>query len=111
MKQKRNPPEKGTMKKILLCLKPYWPLVLLSILLSAATVAGTLYVPVCVGQAIDRMLGRNSVDLPAVLRFLNRIGIVVLAAALCQWLGLSGICNVCRSNIWTITRSEVWSAA
>ena len=86
MKTRQSKPDKGTMRKILHCLKPYRLLVLLSILLSAATVAGTLYVPVCVGHAIDRMLGRGAVDLPDVLRFLNRIGIVVLATAICQWL-------------------------
>lgn len=86
MKTRQSKPDKGTMIKILRCLKPYRYLVLLSILLSAATVAGTLYVPVCVGHAIDRMLGRGTVDLPSVLRFLNRIGIVVLATAICQWL-------------------------
>lgn len=86
MKTRQSKPDKGTMIKILRCLKPYRYLVLLSILLSAATVAGTLYVPVCVGHAIDRMLGRGTVDLPDVLRFLNRIGIVVLATAICQWL-------------------------
>ena len=86
MKTRQSKPDKGTMRKILRCLKPYRLLVLLSILLSAATVAGTLYVPVCVGHAIDRMLGRGTVDLPSVLRFLNRIGIVVIATAICQWL-------------------------
>ena len=86
MKTRQSNPDKGTMRKILRCLKPYRYLVLLSILLSAATVAGTLYVPVCVGHAIDRMLGRGTVDLPSVLRFLNRIGIVVIATAICQWL-------------------------
>ena len=86
MKTRQSKPDKGTMRKILRCLKPYRYLVLLSILLSAVTVAGTLYVPVCVGHAIDRMLGRGTVDLPSVLRFLNRIGIVVLATAICQWL-------------------------
>lgn len=86
MKTRQSKPDKGTMRKILHCLKPYRYLVLLSILLSAATVAGTLYVPVCVGHAIDRMLGRGTVDLPSVLRFLNRIGIVVIATAICQWL-------------------------
>lgn len=86
MKTRQSKPDKGTMRKILHCLKPYRYLVLLSILLSAATVAGTLYVPVCVGHAIDRMLGRGAVDLPDVLRFLNRIGIVVIATAICQWL-------------------------
>lgn len=86
MKAKKNRTEKGTWKRILLCLKPYWPLVLLSILLSAVMVAGTLYVPVCVGHAIDLMIGPGSVELSYVIRFLNRIGIVVLTTALCQWL-------------------------
>lgn len=91
MKQRSSRSEKGTMRRILRLLKPYWALVTLTILLSATTVAGSLYVPVCVGRAIDRMLGPGAVELPAVLSFLNRIGIVVLASALCQW--LAGVIN------------------
>ena len=78
--------EKGTVRKVLHYLKPYRALVLLSILLSAVTVALTLYVPVLIGRAIDHILGPGRVDLPAVLDLLLKIGIIVGITAAVQWL-------------------------
>ena len=46
MSKKAQKAEKGTLKKVLKYLQPYWALVALSILLSAVIVALTLYVPV-----------------------------------------------------------------
>ncbi len=78
--------EKGTLKKVLLCLKPYSALVVLSILLSAVAVALTLYVPVLIGRAIDRIIGPGQVDFAAVAALLIRIGIIVGLTAAIQWL-------------------------
>jgi len=78
--------EKGTVKKVLHYLKPYRGLVLLSILLSAVTVALTLYVPVLIGRTIDHIIGPGRVDFPAVLDLLLKIGIIVGITAAVQWL-------------------------
>jgi len=77
--------EKGTLKKVLVYLKPYWPLVALSVLLSAVSVALTLYVPVLIGGAIDLILGQGLVDLAAIVRRLARIGVIVAVTAAVQW--------------------------
>ena len=92
MSAKTKGARSGTLKKLLLRLRPSLPLILLSVFLSALTVAGTLYVPVCVGRAIDRILGPGRVDLAAVSKILLEIGIIVLITALCQW-GVSLINN------------------
>ena len=78
--------EKGTLKKVLNYIKPYWALVALSILLSAAVVGLTLYVPVLIGRAIDRIIGPGQVDFAAVMALLVRIGVIVAATAGLQWL-------------------------
>ena len=78
--------EKGTLKKVLNYIKPYWTLVALSILLSAAVVGLTLYVPVLIGRAIDRIIGPGQVDFAAVMALLVRIGVLVAATAGLQWL-------------------------
>ena len=78
--------ERGTVKKVLLYLRPYWFLVLSSILLSAVTVALTLYVPVLVGRAVDQIVGAGQVDFAAVSQILLRIGVVIGCTALSQWL-------------------------
>ena len=78
--------EKGTLKKVLNYIKPYWALVALSILLSAAVVALTLYVPVLIGRAIDHIIGPGQVDFAAIRTLLVRIGVIVAATAGIQWL-------------------------
>ena len=83
---KKQKAEKGTLKKVLNYLKPYWPLVILSILLSAAVVGLTLYVPVLIGRAIDHIVGPGQVDFAAVAALLIRVGVIVAATAGLQWL-------------------------
>ncbi len=85
MKNGRKKAEKGTLKKVLVYLKPYWPLVLVSVLLSAATVAMTLYVPVLIGRAIDGIIGPGRVDFAAIVPLLVRVGIIAALTALVQW--------------------------
>lgn len=76
---------KDTMKKVLRRIKPYWPLVVLSILAALVTVAATLYVPVLIGNAVDRILEPGKVDFTEIWRILTRIGVVVLITAFFQW--------------------------
>ena len=59
-----GPPAPGTLKRVLSLLKPYRLLILLSILFSAATVGLSLYIPVLVGRAIDRILAPGRWTLP-----------------------------------------------
>ena len=86
MKSGKKKAEKGTLKKVLVYLKPYRPLVLASILFSAASVALTLYVPVLIGRAIDGIIGPGQVNFAAILPLLTRVGVIVLITALLQWL-------------------------
>ena len=84
-KVKKQKIRRGTLKKILQYLRPYWLLVGLSVLLSAATVALTLYVPVLIGRAVDRIVGPGSVDLAGVLEILTRIAGIICLTAVIQW--------------------------
>ena len=86
MKSGKQKAEKGTMKKVLVYLKPYWPLVLISVLLAAVTVVLTLYVPVLIGRAIDGIVGPGRVDFSGILPLLMRVGVIVAITALVQWL-------------------------
>ena len=87
MKQnrKKEPIQRGTLKKIIQYLKPYWALVILSVLLSAATVALTLYVPVLIGRAIDHIIGPGQVDLVEILKILTKIAGIICVTGLIQW--------------------------
>ncbi|MBR6376448.1 MAG: ABC transporter ATP-binding protein [Oscillospiraceae bacterium] len=74
------------MKRVLEALGPYRPLILLSVLFSALTVALTLYIPVLVGRAIDRILGPGKVDFDGVGKLLLQIAVFAALTALVQWL-------------------------
>ena len=78
--------EKGTLKKVLLCIRPYMALVVTSIILSAFSVVMTLYVPVLAGRAIDFMLGKGNVDFDKLASILVQIVILVSLTAVAQWL-------------------------
>ena len=83
-----------TVRKVLTYLKAYKWLFALSLILALAVVAGTLYIPILVGRAIDLAIGENQVDFMGVANTLWKIGAVTLIVALCQWL-----MNVCNNRI------------
>ena len=78
--------DRGTWLKVLRYLKPYWALILLSIALSAVTVALTLYVPVLIGRVVDQIIGPGRVLFQQVASLLVRIGVIVLITAAVQWI-------------------------
>ena len=86
MSKQKQKADKGTLKKVLRYLAPYRLLIGLSILLSAGSVALTLYVPIVLGQAIDLIVGEGQVDFAGVGRLLLRVALAVGATALMQWL-------------------------
>ena len=72
-------------------LKPYAPLLVLTVLLAIVYVFATLAVPYLAGLAIDCMLGKGSVVFPRLYELFIAIGICVGAAALSEW--LMSMCN------------------
>ena len=86
MSEPKQKAERGTLKKVLVYLRPYWPLVALSILLSAVTVALTLYVPVLIGRAIDQIVGPGQVALSSIVSLLYKIAVIVAATGAVQWM-------------------------
>lgn len=78
--------ENGTLIKILSYMRRYWALLILSMLFAVLMVALTLYVPVLIGNAIDLITGKGSVDFPRILKLLMTIGLTVGVTAFMQWL-------------------------
>ena len=74
-----------TVKKVLHYLKKYIPLMVMSLLLAVGIVAFTLYVPILIGQAVDKIV-YGAVDLQAIAGILFQVVVVVLLTALFQWL-------------------------
>ena len=75
-----------TLKKVLLRLRRYWAMLIVSLSLAAVNVAISLYIPILVGQAIDHMVGPGNVDLGSVGRKLILVAVCTGGAALAQWL-------------------------
>lgn len=75
-----------TFSRLLKLLKGSKKWMLLSLLLSLAAVALTLYLPILVGDAIDFMIAAGQVDMPSIVRILILIGVSVCITALSQWL-------------------------
>ena len=76
----------ATLRKVLRYLKRYRLLFVLSLLLAAAIVVLTLYLPVITGDAIDLLLGKDAVDFGALAGLLLRGAIVIGLTALAQWI-------------------------
>lgn len=83
MKEKKA--GKGTLKKVLRYVRPYWSYVALSAFLAAATVAASLAIPLLTGDAVDLLTGAGQVNLSAIWQILLKMGVLIGAAALCQW--------------------------
>ena len=91
---KKNSFQKKTFKKVLLRIKPYMPLVILSLAMAAVTVALTLYFPLLTGDAIDYILEPGKVDFGSIKAILIKMACIVGITALCQW-----IMNILNNHI------------
>lgn len=98
--------KKNTMRKLLRYLKKYWLLLILSLLFAALTVAMTLYLPILIGQAVDLIVAPGQVEFSAIARLLLKMGILIGATALSQW-----IMNACNNCITYRTVRDIRSDA
>ncbi len=73
------------LKKVMLRLKPYLPLMVLSLLLAACYVVMSLYIPILVGQAIDCIVEQGRVDFAAMMPQLVTVAICATVGAVAQW--------------------------
>lgn len=72
--------------RILGLIKPYTLLVIVSLILALINVACSLYVPILLGRAIDNIIGEGSVNFGIILELLLRVAIVIVIAAVSQYL-------------------------
>ena len=85
-KQAKSKPRRAALPRVLRRLKHYHLALLVSLLLSAVTVALTLYIPLLTGDAIDLIVDRGLVDIDGVFKICIQIGVCALFSALAQWL-------------------------
>ena len=75
-----------TLGKVLLRLKKYWANMAASIVMATVSVLLSLYIPILIGDAIDRIIGEGNVDFAAVANRLLWVAVCALGAALAQWI-------------------------
>ena len=110
--KKKNKVEKKTWLRLGTYLKKYTALILLTVLLAAAVVVFTLYIPILCGRAIDCMLGTGNVDFDGVAENLTMIAVCAFACGVLQWImnsvnnkiTYSVVCDVRRDAFDTIIK-------
>lgn len=93
-KTEKKQRQKETFFKVLRYIRNYWFYLILSVVLAVVTVALTLYIPILIGDAVDKIVGVNHVDFPAIFEILKRMGIVIAVTAAAQW-----IMNICNNHM------------
>ena len=99
--------QKTVLKKVLRRIRPYAPAMIGSLLLALIYVAATLYIPICVGSAIDGILGAGNVRFEWVTRNLLMVGILTAVAAASQWL-MTEINNLVTFRVTRDIRNEAF---
>ncbi|MBS6723043.1 MAG: ABC transporter ATP-binding protein [Clostridiales bacterium] len=92
--EKKTLTQKETAARLFHYLKPQGFFILVSIVMAALTVAGTLYLPILMGEAIDCILGPGQVDFTAIRRILLYGVAAALLTGLAQW-----VMNICNNRI------------
>ncbi len=89
MKNKREKKKSASLsavRRVLKFIGKYKLSLVFSVVLAAASVALTLWLPIIFGNAIDCITGKNSVDIPGVVRNLVFAGAVIAVTAALSWL-------------------------
>ena len=94
MKKVVNENQKSTLRKVLRYIRRYWGYLGASIILAAGTGALTLYLPILIGQAVDRIVGKGAVDFAGIFVILRKMAVIIGLTAVAQW-----IMNACNNKI------------
>ena len=102
------PKKTSVIAKVLLRVRRYWLLLILSVLLAAVHVITNLYIPVLVGFAIDYIIAAGQVDFPMVMHYLQQILICAAVGSLSQWI-MSQLNNRVTYRVTRDIRNEAFA--
>ncbi len=97
----------STMKKVLLRVKKYWPMLISSLILAAVYVVMSLYIPILVGRAIDCIIEAGKVDFAGMKNELAGVLICALIAGVSQWV-MNEMNNRVTYSVTRDIRNEVF---
>ena len=86
--------KKSVWKKILWLIRPYLHFLMLSFVFAVISALLTLYAPILIGNAVDLIIGKGSVDFDAIGRILFRLAGIIVITSAAQWL-----MNLCNNHI------------
>ncbi len=75
----------ASVKKTLARIKPYRIHLFGALLSAVVSISLTLLIPVLIGNALDEIVGKGSVDFADVARILGYIGFAIVGVSVCQW--------------------------
>ena len=78
--------QRASLAQLLRCIGRAWPALVVSTLLTAATVVLQLYVPILFGDAIDQIAGAGKVHFARLARYLQEISLLVALSAVSNWI-------------------------
>ncbi len=99
---------KPVFKRILIQLKKYKLLLVLTIFFALVSVVGTLLVPIFFGQIVDLLIKGQVVDFSLIFIKFTAIGVTVIITCLAQWL-MNVINNKITYNVVKDIRQEAFS--
>ena len=92
--------QKKTLKKVLKKIRPYTPLVIISLIFAVITVALTLYFPLLTGKAVDCIISEGNVDFIKIRPIIFQMAVIAALTAVSQW-----AMNICNNKItYNVTR-------
>lgn len=86
MSKQNKKSDQNTIRRVLQLIRPYTPLVILTLILALITVVTTLLAPVLTGNAVDMILGPGAVDFAGLGKLALEIAGTILCTAVAQWL-------------------------
>ena len=86
MSKQNKKSNQNTIRRVLQLIRPYTPLVILTLILALITVVTTLLAPVLTGDAVDMILGPGTVDFAGLGKLALEIAGTILCTAVAQWL-------------------------
>lgn len=86
--------QSDTLLKVLVYIKRYIGLLILSLIFAAVTVALTLYIPILIGNGVDCIISKGNVDFDGLKTVIIKIICVVVLTSLLQW-----FMNICNNKI------------
>ncbi len=98
--------QQSAIKPLLRYIKPYSWMLVVSLIFAAISVALTLYAPILIGYAIDKIIAEGKVDFEGIAPILIKLGIVVAVTSLAQW-----VMTLCTNKISYLTVRDIRTEA